>query len=137
MLYSVFFPSFHFSFFIFFFHAVFVLRLWAMYAECLNKYMFCSVLIFKFWHVAHLPVWNPFVIPCTYNHDTQTSYTWTVARFNNSMPVFKGTRSPSLLFTYCHSFRYMIICAIEQYKTTIMLLKHSLKTFLNQINFVN
>ena len=32
------------SFFIFLFHAVFVLRLWAMYAECLNKCMFCSVL---------------------------------------------------------------------------------------------
>ena len=35
---------FFFSLFIFLFHAVFVLRLWAMYAECLNKYMFCSVL---------------------------------------------------------------------------------------------
>ena len=34
-LYVVF-SSFHFSFFIFLFHAVFVLRLWAMYAECLN-----------------------------------------------------------------------------------------------------
>ena len=34
------------------FHAVFVLRLWAMYAECLNKYMFCSVLfIMTMWTV--------------------------------------------------------------------------------------
>ena len=32
--------------FSFLFHAVFVLGLWAMYAECLNKRMFCSVL---FW----------------------------------------------------------------------------------------
>ena len=36
---------FFFLLFIFLFHAVFVLGLWAMYAECLNKYMFCSVLL--------------------------------------------------------------------------------------------
>ena len=42
---------FFFSLFIFLFHAVFVLRLWAMYAECLNKYMFCSVLFWWFVHI--------------------------------------------------------------------------------------
>ena len=37
---------FYFLLFSFLFHALFVLGLWAMYAECLNERMFCSVLFY-------------------------------------------------------------------------------------------
>ena len=89
---------FFFSLFIFLFHAVFVLRLWAMYAECLNKYMFCSVLI------------------------TCNANTTPVVYANRQIPgmLLYILMDASMVVTWSHMTRYFSTCMLPKFNLPIM-----------------